>query len=70
MAVLKDFKNLTKEIIELIIEASGMNRKKILSTAYKNNVKISHIGKIISEKGIHFAPHLDMKNIKKFDHFS
>ena len=24
----------------------------------------------ISEKGIHFDSHLDMKNIKKFDHFS
>ena len=28
------------------------------------------IGKIISEKGIHFDSHLDIKNIKKFDHFS
>ncbi len=54
----------------LIIISNQKNRKKILSTAYKNNVKISHIGKIISEKGIHFDSHLDMKNIKKFDHFS
>ena len=41
-----------------------------LSIAGKNNVKISCIGKIIKEKGIHFDSHLDMKNMKKFDHFS
>ena len=46
------------------------NRKKILSIANKNNIKISLIGKIISEKGIHFDSYLDIKNIKKFDHFS
>ena len=54
----------------LIIISNQKNRKKILSIANKNNVKISHIGKVISEKGIHFDSHLDMKNIKKFDHFS
>ena len=32
---LKDFKNLTKEIIELIIETSNMDRKKILSNIQK-----------------------------------
>ena len=36
----------------------------------KNNIKITLIGKIITEKGIHFDSYLDMKNIKKFDHFS
>ena len=33
-------------------------------------INITLIGKIISEKGIHFDSHLDMENIKKFDHFS
>ncbi len=55
---------------ELIIISSQKNRNKIISIANKNNVKISRIGKIISEKGIHFDSYLDMKNIKKFDHFS
>ena len=36
----------------------------------KNNINVTLIGKIISEKGIHFDSHLDIKNIKKFDHFS
>ena len=54
----------------LIIISSQKNRNKIFSIANKNNVKISLIGKIISEKGIHFDSHLDMKNFKKFDHFS
>ena len=36
----------------------------------KNNINVTLIGKIINEKGIHFDSHLDMKNIKKFDHFS
>ena len=35
-----------------------------------NNINVTLIGKVISEKGIHFDSHLDMKNIKKFDHFS
>ena len=55
---------------ELIIISSQKNRNKIFSIANKNNVKISCVGKIINEKGIHFDSHLDMKNIKKFDHFS
>ena len=54
---------------ELIIISDQKNRNKIFSIANKNNIKISCIGKIISEKGIHFDSHLDMKNIKKFDHF-
>ncbi len=54
----------------LIIISSQKNRNKILSIANKNNIKVSCIGKIISEKGIHFDSHLYMKNIKKFDHFS
>ena len=54
----------------LIIISSQKNRNKILSIANKNNVKVSCIGKIINEKGIHFDSHLYMKNIKKFDHFS
>ena len=53
----------------LIIISSQKNRKKILSIANKKNIKITCIGKIIKEKGIHFDSHLDMKNIKKFDHF-
>ena len=53
----------------LIIISSQKNRNKILSTANKNNVKISCIGKVIREKGIHFDSHLEMDNIKKFDHF-
>ncbi len=55
---------------ELIIISSQKNRNKIFNIANKNNINISLIGKIISEKGIHFDSHLDMKNIKKFDHFS
>ncbi len=54
----------------LIIISSQRNRNKIINIANKNNIKITLIGKIISEKGIHFDSHLDMKNIKKFDHFS
>ena len=54
----------------LIIISSHKNRNKIFSIANKNNVKITLIGKIISKKGIHFDSHLDMKNFKKFDHFS
>ena len=53
----------------LIIISSPKNRNKILRISYKNNVKISCIGKIIRDKGIHFDSHLDIKNIKKFDHF-
>jgi len=53
----------------LIIISSQKNRNKILSIANKKNIKISSIGKIIKEKGIHFDSHLDIKNIKKFDHF-
>ncbi|MDC3089563.1 thiamine-phosphate kinase, partial [bacterium] len=55
---------------ELIIISSQKNRNIILRIANKYNVKISCIGKIIAEKGIHFDSHLHMKNIKKFDHFS
>ncbi len=54
----------------LIIISSQKNRNKIMSISSRNNVKISCIGKIIREKGIHFDSHFDMKNIKKFDHFS
>ena len=54
----------------LIIISSQKNRNKILSIAGKNNVKISCIGKIIKEKGIHFDSHLDTQFINKFDHFS
>ncbi len=54
----------------LIIISSQKNRNKIFSIANSNNVKITLIGKIISEKGIHFDSHLDNKNFKKFDHFS
>jgi len=55
---------------ELIIISSQKNRNKIFNIAKKNNINLTLIGKIISEKGIHFDSHLDMKNIKKFDHFS
>ena len=55
---------------ELIIISSQKNRNKIFNIANKNNINVTLIGKIISEKGIHFDSHLDMKNIKKFDHFS
>ena len=53
----------------LIIISNQKNRNKILSIANKNNIRISRIGKIIKEKGIHFDSHLEMENIKKFDHF-
>ena len=53
----------------LIIISNQKNRNKILSIANKNNIRISRIGKIIKEKGIHFDSYLDVKNIKKFDHF-
>ena len=55
---------------ELIIISSQKNRNKIFNIANKNNINVTLIGKIISEKGIHFDSHLDIKNIKKFDHFS
>ena len=55
---------------ELIIISSQKNRNKIFDIANKNNINVTLIGKIISEKGIHFDSHLDVKNIKKFDHFS
>ena len=54
----------------LIIISSQKNRNKIFNIANKNNINVTLIGKIISEKGIHFDSYLDMKNIKKFDHFS
>ena len=54
----------------LIIISSQKNRNKIFNIANKNNINVTFIGKIISEKGIHFDSHLDMNNIKKFDHFS
>ena len=54
----------------LIIISSQKNRNRIFNIASKNNIKITLIGKIISEKGIHFDSYLDMKNINKFDHFS
>ena len=54
----------------LIIISNQKNRNKIFTIAKKNNVKVSRIGKIIREKGIHFDSHLNIKNIKKFDHFS
>ena len=54
----------------LIIISNQKNRNKILNIANKNNFNITLIGKIISEKGIHFDSHLDIKKIKKFDHFS
>jgi thiamine-monophosphate kinase len=54
----------------LIIISSQKNRYKIFNIANKNNINITAIGKIISEKGIYFDSHLNMKNIKKFDHFS
>ena len=54
----------------LIIISNQKNRNKIFNIANKNNINITLIGKIISEKGIHFDSHLDMVNIKKFDHFS
>ena len=53
----------------LIIISSKKNRNKILHISNKNKVKISCIGKIIKENGIHFDSHLYIKNIKKFDHF-
>ncbi len=54
----------------LIIISNQKNRNKILNIANKNNINIALIGKVIREKGIHFDSHLDIKNIKKFDHFS
>ena len=55
---------------ELIIISNQKNRNKIFNIANKNNINVTLIGKIISEKGIHFDSYLDIKNIKKFDHFS
>ena len=55
---------------ELIIISNQKNRNKIFNIANKNNINVTLIGKIISEKGIHFDSHLDIKNIKKFDHFT
>ena len=54
----------------LIIISNQKNRNKIYNIANKNNINVTLIGKIISEKGIHFDSYLDIKNIKKFDHFS
>ena len=54
----------------LIIISNRKFRKEIKSIAKKNKVKISCIGKIIRESGIHFDSSINMDNIKKFDHFS
>ncbi len=54
----------------LIIISNKRFRKEIKSIAKKNKVKISCIGKIITESGIHFDSYINMDNIKKFDHFS
>ena len=54
----------------LIIISNKKFRKEIKSIAKKNKVKISCIGKIIRERGIHFDSLINMDNIKKFDHFS
>ena len=50
-----------------LISDPGYN---LVQFCIENNINVTLIGKIISEKGIHFDSRLDMKNIKKFDHFS
>ena len=54
----------------LIIISSKKNRRKIEKIAKQNRIKISCIGKIISKKGIYFDSHVNIKNIKEYDHFT
>ena len=54
----------------LIIISSKKNRSKIEKIAKQNRIKISCIGKIISKKGIYFDSHVNINNIKEYDHFT
>ena len=49
--------------------SSGWMSASVFAKCFKGDINVTLIGKIISEKGIHFDSHLEMKNIKKFDHF-
>ena len=47
-----------------------MTKERTFSIIKPDATRRNLIGKIISQKGIHFDSPLDMNNIKKFDHFS
>ena len=54
---------------ELIFTSLEKNRKKLLSLARKNKVKISLVGTIIKKNGIFDDSLKLIKNISSFDHF-
>ena len=54
---------------ELIFTSFKKNRKKLLSLARKNKVKISLVGTIIKKNGIFDDSLKQIKNISSFDHF-
>tara|TARA_Y100001970_G_scaffold53456_1_gene67713 strand:+ start:2257 stop:3246 length:990 start_codon:yes stop_codon:yes gene_type:complete len=54
---------------ELIFTSYKKNRKKLLSLAKKNKVKISLVGEIIKKNGIFDDSSKLIKNISSFDHF-
>ena len=54
---------------ELIFTSFKKNRKKLLSHARKNKVKISLVGTIIKKNGIFDDSLKLIKNIGSFDHF-
>ena len=54
---------------ELIFTSFKKNRKKLLSLARKNKVKISLVGTIIKKNGIFDDSLKLIKNISSFDHF-
>ena len=75
--ILKSIHNSKHNVIEVYTQSpKKKNRGQLINLtpihefSNKNNINVTLIGKIISEKGIHFDSHLDVKNIKKFDHFS
>ena len=69
-----NFKNMTKK--ELIYEGKAKTLffydDNTIIQYFKDDATAFNKKKheIINEKGIHFDSHLDIKNIKKFDHFS
>ena len=66
-----DFEDILKwgDDYELIFTAKTASRKKILSLSKKNHVKLSKIGTIVKNKGIHDDSSNLIKNISSYDHF-
>lgn len=55
---------------ELIFTSKKKNKRKLISLAKKNNIKLSNIGSIIKKKGIFDDSLKIIKNVNSFDHFS